>query len=141
MMLVMEFTEAVLSDREIKAINYNSFADNRYVRAILKRNIPFINSVIANKGDKIVFSIAMGINAEPGMIHSRMARKKAIYLFDAWPDKYSIIEDAVKRNSTGLLFVSSLQSANELSRRLPFCKVIWCPEGCNARTYRIKPYK
>lgn len=82
----------------------------------------------------------MGIGGLVDLLQHKMAKKKALYLFDAWPDQYDQIEKTINRNKTNILFVSAKQSAEQLALRLKKCIVIWCPEACNVTYYRFKSF-
>lgn len=64
------------------------------------------------------------------------ASRKAIWMYDAWPNLYKTIVDAVKQFNIDYLFVSSSQAAEDLKAVLPgSCQCCWIPEAINSLEY------
>ena len=139
--VVIQFLDTIQRDQDVEVHPTNFITGNRLIIAAIKKDIPILNTLFTNTSNDIVFSIAMGIGGFKDILVHKMAKKKALYLFDAWPSQYNQIQRLIEINKTNLLFVTSKQSTEELAGRLQNCKVIWCPEGCNSEDYRPISYK
>lgn len=100
----------------------------------------FIKHSKRNKG--LFFTIMMSVDYNKMFPYSIFTKKKrACYIFDAWPNTYREIERFVKDCKPDALFVSSSQAADALSQKLDSVNVLWIPEGVNSGEYKYKPYQ
>ena len=68
------------------------------------------------------------------------AKRRYVYLFDAWPKLHRMICECVRVLGIDILFVSSSQAARRLDP-IGRCRVHWIPEGIDPAEYSHSPYQ
>lgn len=85
------------------------------------------------------FAVLMGPTFRKCLPYFSFPGRKAIYLFDAWPDAHHNIARFVEQFGVDRVFVSSSQAAASLSLRCQRARCWWVPEGLDPTAYRALP--
>ena len=134
--VVDDFESSILKQSVLKV-----YYESRYLRKFIRPNIAgFINKVTPKYRNPI-FCISMGATGvNRSFPHMFLSAYNILYLFDAWPGTYKLIEKIVRAYNIKLLFVSAKDSRDNLAKLLPGTDVLWCPEGCKVEIYRSTDY-
>ncbi|MDH3348371.1 MAG: hypothetical protein OEM02_09800 [Desulfobulbaceae bacterium] len=107
----------------------------------LHRRLPYGGKMVFN-GDEDYFSILMGVwylaKTYPYFLK---ARRRSIYLFDAWFTAHDVIEKLSKVVNLDTIFFSSLQAKNTFEEKGIPSKCIWIPEGLTPNDYYLYDYE
>ena len=102
----------------------------------------YILKLIPSK--KKYFVVVMNINAISErcfpFIYLR-AKKKAMYLFDAWEPLFPTIKKELNQLKVDIVFIQAKQSAEILNDELKNIKIYWIPEGLDINSYNYADYK
>lgn len=85
------------------------------------------------------FAVLMGPTFRKCLPYFSFPGRKAIYLFDAWPDAHDAIVRFVEQFGVDRVFVSSAQAAASLNARWQHTHCWWVPEGLDPSAYRALP--
>ena len=69
------------------------------------------------------------------------AKKKAMYLFDAWEPLFPTIKSELNQLKVDIVFIQAEQSAEILKDELKNIKIYWIPEGLDINNYNYADYK
>jgi hypothetical protein len=143
---VWEFEEAILSDdrvverkssasilREMPNSLWSCIYRLLSYRKATKEAAPGLEA----KGHR--FAVTTAWNLRKTMPYFLAPRRKALYLFDAWPSAHKNIRIFSKACRLDHLFLSSSQASQRLSEILPRTSCHWVPEGINPERYRSLP--
>ena len=96
------------------------------------------------RSNKKYFVVVMNINAIPDrcfpFIYFR-AKKKVMYLFDAWEPLFPKIKKVLNQLKIDMVFIQAKQSAEILSEELKNIKFYWIPEGLDVHNYYHADFK
>lgn len=87
-----------------------------------------------------MIKILMGPGFEQCLPYFFSAKRKSIYLFDAWEESHARIEQFVKCFSINDVFFSSSQVTEKFRLRDPSRSYHWIPEGVDPAAYRQIDY-
>jgi hypothetical protein len=86
-------------------------------------------------GTSDVMTILMTVDAGKLVPEFFVARRRVIYVFDAWPASHDRLLKFVDTWRIDYAFVSSSQATERLARRATRCRFVWVPEGVDASQY------
>lgn len=134
--LIEEFEKMLPNDCKVREVR-KSALDNLLLRVNYK--LPNISLPLYKK--EMSFSMCMGIGDFRFFIKQyKLHTHNSVYLFDAWPIYYDMIEFFCKSLNISNLFCSSQIASENLGKRLKNTKVNWQPEAINVACYKQKDY-
>ncbi len=117
------------------------YYESKYLRKFIRPYIANLINKVSPKYRPPVLCISMGATGvNRSFPHMFFSSGNILYLFDAWPGTYELIEKIVSAYNVRILFVSSKVSRDNLSVLLPGTEVRWCPEGCKVEIYKPLDY-
>jgi len=104
------------------------------------RRFPYKGKLVLD-GEEDYFSILMGIwylaKTYPYFLK---ARRRSVYLFDAWFSAHDVIERLTRVVDFDTIFFSSHQAQNIFEEKGVPCKCVWVPEGLTPEDYYLYDY-
>ena len=94
---------------------------------------------LSSPASRDYFAVLMGPLFRKCLPYFSYPGRKAIYLFDAWPDAHDAIVRFVEQFAVEHVFVSSSQAAASLGSRCLRARCSWVPEGLDPSAYRARP--
>lgn len=144
---VREFEQAILDDTLMEPdSSFGGLASGAAYGALkLSRRMGL--KVDASKGliklsspiPRDYFAVLMGSMFRKCLPYFSFPGRKAIYLFDAWPDSHDVIVRFVEQFGVDRVFVSSSQAAATLGERFRHARCWWVPEGIDPTGYVALP--
>ncbi len=117
----------------------NEFINTNILRFL--RRFPYKGRMVP-KGKEDYFVVVMGIwvlwKAFPYFLY---ARKRHIYLFDAWFESHLVIERLINILGIDTVFFSSLTAKKIFEKTNRNCTCLWIPEGLVPEEYSPYPYE
>lgn len=142
-----QFEQIILNSKELSGIFYHhgilGKVINRILLGAIKRSKVFSSyhpsrSYLGSRGD--YFSILIGPYFQKCLPHFLFGQSNSIYMFDAWPKSYDLIEAYLPLLNIRTVFFSSLQSTEAFKVRQPTLTYVWVPEGIDMKGYVSRPY-
>jgi hypothetical protein len=148
---VLEFERVILSDSRVNSLDPAASGIStsvhyffRSVERISHRSDLAIHSRVLKKypvrNRRDLFAVMLRMDVRKGMPFFFSSGRKALYLFDAWPNTHEAIRETLEAWKIEQVFVSSSQAADLLGKSIPGCKFNWIPEGVNPDSYHFLPY-
>lgn len=144
---ITEFEEAVLSDKGIRRAPTAPYVVSRASFRLWSGlwDVPVMKSLprLAQRtlpAGSPQLCILMGPRLKKCFPWFLLGGPKAVYLFDAWPHYYPLLVKFLSDFSVDPVFVSSQQSAENLSRMTGHRGIHWIPEGVDPCRYHYSPY-
>jgi hypothetical protein len=86
------------------------------------------------------FLVLIGPYFQKCLPHFLFGKSNSIYMFDAWPKAYDLIDAYLSLLDIRTVFFSSLQSTEAFKVRQPALTCVWVPEGIDIKRYVSRPY-
>ncbi len=137
--VLREFEQVILSDASNEAVEVRNGLLSRGLFKIF-RTLPF-RKCLALRGEADYFAVLMGMGYFGKCLpHFLRARRRYIYLFDAWKHHHDLIEKAVRVCRLDGVFLSSSQAVKDFQKRKLTVSCQWIPEGIDVHQYSFNPY-
>lgn len=145
---ITEFENNILSDPQVKPSNgargvmrwLGALVWRFYERESLRHySFLYKHTFVSFKNDYFAILMGMGLRVRKCMPYFAFAKKKHIYLFDAWPQYHDALIEFVGQYNVSSVHVSSMQAAERL-QGICQCPVFWVPEGIDPSSYYAYEY-
>lgn len=91
-----------------------------------------------NRESTDFFTILMGADFSKCFPFFSSRGKKAVYIFDAWPETHQKIERHIEAYGISVIYFSSFQVSELFKKKFPTKKIKWIPEGIDSNQYSFK---
>ena len=140
---VGEVERAILSDPRVRSVHGNHLfprTTGAIVWRLYEHFSPRLLSILFSlRLCDEHFAVLMGPRFRKCAPYFSTARRRHVYLFDAWPQWHEAIRRFVRVFRVDTLFVSSSQVAAKLDP-IGRCRAYWVPEGIDLDEYQSPPH-
>jgi glycosyltransferase involved in cell wall biosynthesis len=137
--VIREFEHSLFSTGKFEIIELKKHLLNKILWKILK-SLKIKKSLVL-RGKNEYLTICMGIwelwKCLPFFL---FAKKKYIYLFDAWLKYHNMLESIIKILDIDIIFFSSQQAQEIFNQKNLKTRCIWIPEGVDINQYYYEDY-
>lgn len=137
--VIDEFEGTIARLSELEVVHTKNHQLNDYIFKFLRR-FPYKGRMVLD-GSEEYFVILMGIwYLAKSFPYFLKARKRHLYMFDAWFEAHDVIERLIKVCHFDTIFFSSRLARNVFQEKKVRCNCKWVPEGVNPQEYYFRDY-